>query len=992
MSTKHLQHFLESGSVEGSNVSVDLVRLARRHVQTTKPKKNQKFTLVVDGECCMDRLYGGFYSDWACGGQWNRMVNYLTQLAENMAKVDVELTFFLNGCVESHRIRDWVNQQLQSRQNIDSVLKHVQSKGTPPPKVWWQPPIGLQSALRIIVMHQIKVNVICTLEDHKQEVIAYCHENNVQGLIADDGEYTAFNYNRYFSAKQLKLTYKGSLETKEYIIPELLKELNITADKLCVIAALLGNHILASNQLTDIYKQAGIAGSVDKVSGDEFVKKLAAYVKDFPVATAENLGSIVEQILGSATDARFEKLKSSIQHYINGTKEGFQKLKPDKRRSKAKKNVESKSGNLDAANDFTQDADLDTSKLASESNTTEILTFSVNEANLTLNSGNPDIVIDEALNENGADVAEKIVNGQNGTVGVGSSSSSSSGAPTSAVENVKSEPESKSSKKQPPQLPAASAEVMRTVIERHSKGLMSPALYQILNFGELKLPAVMEDEYSHELFMNSPLTIHHFYRPCRQMVYAILFNLHHHSFMVAKYKTGTRPDVRIKEWIWSVKNPLKEPEIVKAVRVGWGVPTVKRLWFGTTIDDRRRRLRAFLTCMRSDNPLMLNPDHVPQHLLIISSVLRYIVSSKDNPLRKQELDAFLVTAIDPKLTNVEYTQNLQINPVTSRGISIGALLMQGIETALLVNDACGAPVPWLMSCPWLYFDGKLFQYQLARANVAKNLLELCDHKTHTLMLVERMKHAILDGLNVQFARPMPMVPTDPRAFLAPAGFMPSGMPVAPPIGGRSGYGGGRFNNRGMGRRAVAGPGAKLEIAGVVVGSWSGNYGYGMSRGVVVRPQVSSVGGNSSYGPNGYMRGRPSYSIRGNKSIGKGRGSRGYQANFSKRKVVVKKEKKSPKGRGMTVTLDSGDPCLASDFLNKTKNLSLDDDNSKESSGLHNVLGDEANVSLSEMMNGGGDSNPKIGQFEDLKRDIFGDGQGLKIVLSPSHAAALAQDL
>lgn len=58
---------------------------------------------------------------------------------------------------------------------------------------------------------------------------------------------------------------QGSLETKEYIIPELLKELNITADKLCVIAALLGNHILASNQLTDIYKQAGIAGSVDKV-------------------------------------------------------------------------------------------------------------------------------------------------------------------------------------------------------------------------------------------------------------------------------------------------------------------------------------------------------------------------------------------------------------------------------------------------------------------------------------------------------------------------------------------------------------------------------------------------------------------------------------------------------------------------------------------------------------------------------------------------------
>lgn len=44
--------------------------------------------------------------------------------------------------------------------------------------------------------------------------------------------------------------------------------------------------------------------------------------------------------------------------------------------------------------------------------------------------------------------------------------------------------------------------------------------------------------------------------------------------------------------------------------------------FRTTIDDKRRRLRAYLTCMRSDNPLMLNPDYVPQHLLIMATVLR----------------------------------------------------------------------------------------------------------------------------------------------------------------------------------------------------------------------------------------------------------------------------------------------------------------------------------------------------------------------------------
>jgi hypothetical protein len=45
----------------------------------------------------------------------------------------------------------------------------------------------------------------------------------------------------------------------------------------------------------------------------------------------------------------------------------------------------------------------------------------------------------------------------------------------------------------------------------------------------------------------------------------------------------------------------------------------------SALDDKRRRLRAFLTCMRSDTPLMLNPAYVPQHLLVMASVLRYVV-------------------------------------------------------------------------------------------------------------------------------------------------------------------------------------------------------------------------------------------------------------------------------------------------------------------------------------------------------------------------------
>lgn len=59
-----------------------------------------------------------------------------------------------------------------------------------------------------MVLRHLDVSVVCTMDDHRQEVIAYCRENNFHGLIADDAEYAAFDPPRYFSARQIKLTYK----------------------------------------------------------------------------------------------------------------------------------------------------------------------------------------------------------------------------------------------------------------------------------------------------------------------------------------------------------------------------------------------------------------------------------------------------------------------------------------------------------------------------------------------------------------------------------------------------------------------------------------------------------------------------------------------------------------------------------------------------------------------------------------------------------------
>lgn len=59
--------------------------------------------------------------------------------------------------------------------------------------------------------------------------------------------------------------FKGSLESKEYILTELIKGLGVTPERLCILAALLGNYILPETELADVYKKAGITQPPGKV-------------------------------------------------------------------------------------------------------------------------------------------------------------------------------------------------------------------------------------------------------------------------------------------------------------------------------------------------------------------------------------------------------------------------------------------------------------------------------------------------------------------------------------------------------------------------------------------------------------------------------------------------------------------------------------------------------------------------------------------------------
>ncbi|CAM1306231.1 FAM120A (predicted), partial [Pycnogonum litorale] len=760
------------------------------------------------------------------------------------------------------------------------------------------------------------------------------------GVVAEDAEYAIFDPPRYFSSELLKLTYKGSLETKEIILDEVAKSMNLHPKRFCVFAALLGNYLLRDEDLASFY-QTLVKDS--KTNSDTLIKALISYVRELPAI--DNVDGIGCQVFGSPSNSvnqeRIQRFKECVQYYLNGTKDGFLRYRPPhigrrqdagrqvpshmqpkkhtqqpkikikQKESSVANDTPSSSATSQNENDATPNP-TDASKFASETEENEIMSLSAyKEATVSAPVPAPEIVIEppNALQQDQNTPAEATVNeveekqnkGDQKTTAVKSnggtsllsnstSSSSSDSSPSrvspevstwSANNQKKAESAAAAVPKLLP-LPKIPPEVMRTASERHQKGLMSPWIYQILTQGEIKIPVSIEEEIPKDLPSGNAM-----YRNLRQSVYAVLFNLHHIIFMAKQkgHSEDTIQDIIVKEWSWCKSNQYKSPELVKAVQLGWKVPTIQRLWFGSTLEDKRRRMRVFLSCLRSDTPLMLKTSNVPQHLLILCCVLRYLLSDQTmRVLQKQELDAFLAQAVSPQLMDAQGIQLMQLPLVTNRGIQLASLFMQGVEHALFVNDACGAPVPWLMCCVWLFFDGKLFHQKLLKAHTAKNLTDICDGQLDQVVKVERMRAAILENLQVQFARP-PLAMGGSNHFSSiPPGHMNHHMNPG-------------SMGRGRGGKKMYARGGQLEIAGVVVGSWGANYGQvpARSRGMSMSSGMTPAGAtfsrpgglrgmnrnysNSNY-QNRYMQTYPGYPGRAGRRPGGGGGNSNNNANKS----------------------------------------------------------------------------------------------------------------
>lgn len=932
MGVHGFQEFIEK-HCPAAVVPVELQKLARGTLVGGGRQRALQgpLRLLLDAESCLHRLYGGSYTDWVSGGQWNHMLSFLAALSRACFCANIQFLVCFNGALEKGRLHEWVKRQVNERQTAQQIICHIQKKGIPPPKVWFLPPVCMSHCIRLALLRS-GVGVVQTKEDHHLEVLALFREHGFHGLVAYDSDYALSNISNYFSSHTLKLSRNGkSLTTSQYLLGEVAKHLNMHPSSFAIFAALLGNHLLKDEDLAAFHWS--LLGPEHPLASlkvhahqlvlppcDVVIRAVANYVCNIKDLTdLEAIAKDVFKNFQACTDDKVDRFRRAVEYYSVTSKSPnlspHSAVRPNEfggpvgvlakanlilhipevplppQAEQPEQSVEKypthnfpeekhtplyvRAVPIDPDPSITVDPGQSCTLRKSSSTKSDDIPGTANDnyekwnksgstPNCTVTS---DVELGDQIN------TDKLVN-CDGNLG-----SQSKDHQTHLPSLLSMSTRSHIDVTIPP-LPAVEPEVLRVAEHRHKSGLMYPYIYHVLSKGEIKLSVTIEDDTN----MDLPSAVQLF-RPIRQYVYGVLFSVGQtrRKAEILAMRKNCLPEynhVLVKEWAAYKGKAPHTPELVEALSFReWTCPSLKKLWLGKAVEDKNRRMRAFLACMRSDTPAMLNPANIPTPLLVLCCVLRFMLHWPGiRVLRRNELDAFLAQALSPKLYEPEQLQELKIDSLDPRGIQLAALFMSGVDMALFANDACGQPVPWEHCCPWMYFDGKLFQSKLIRTNQGKaQLIDLCDGQAELVAKLEKMRQSILEGLNLPcLPRPPPFpVPPPHRMPIYPLSSFYPHRPIFPSyIGG---------DHRLPTNQGLSSQGGKLEIAGTVVGQWAGTK-RGRGRGGFP-VQVVSVGG-----PN---RGRTKGVISTPLFRTLGRGGYFYARTFKNQGLHLSKSAHSP---------------------------------------------------------------------------------------------------
>ncbi|XP_036876774.2 constitutive coactivator of peroxisome proliferator-activated receptor gamma isoform X5 [Manis javanica] len=655
MGVRGLQGFV-GGSCPHVCTVVNFRDLAERH-RSKHPGCTP--TVVVDAMCCLRYWYTP--RSWICGGQWREYFSALQDFVQAFTAVGIQLTFFFDGTVEQDKRREWVKRRLKNNREIAKIFHYIKSHREQPGRSMFFIPSGLAIFTRF-ALKTLGQETLCSLQEADYEVASYGLQNNCLGILGEDTDYLIYDTCPYFSISELCLE---SLETVMLCRETLCQSLGLSLADLPLLACLLGNDIIPEGMFESFrYKCLSSYTSVK----ENFDKK-----GNIILAVADHIAKVLHLYQG---EKKLEEMlplgpnkalfhRGVASYLLPGQKSPWFFQKP-KGVITLEKEIVSMCTEPESKQEVPMCTELESKQEVpiniDPAPKQEVPMCTHPKIKQKLPIGTVLEFKGEALMRTNPEMQ------QEGPVDM--------------------EPETR------PQVTMVSDPDILKVAREHHVQAESYLVYNIMSSGEVECSNSLEDELDQALPSQAFV-----YRPVRQRVYALLLG---HS------TGGSSTCPAVKEWFVYSGNPLRHPDLVRPLpmNIPGGMPSLKLLWLNQEPGTQDRRLDTLLACfdLSSSREELQAVEGPFQGLCCI---LIYLFVQVDT-LCLEDLHAFIAQALCLQGKSAVQLEDLQLDHIDPRAVQLGALLVRGLTTLVLVNSACGFPWRTGEFMPWNIFDGKLF--------------------------------------------------------------------------------------------------------------------------------------------------------------------------------------------------------------------------------------------------------------------------------------------
>ena len=248
-----VNHILDCLELNTPSYKCDIEELIRykRENHPENSSSSQLYHLIIDVDTTLERLYGGFYSDWLAGGEWSHLYSYILSLLKTCQELSLCIIFCFDGTIYRYGQSQWYYEQIQQRKKVNQIFKHLKQNksGLPRRQLWLSPP-AFQLCLRTIIrelnspyliMYQTWGYGSC---QHQEAIKSYSKQyyQSLIGIISSDIEFL-FSKNillKYFSSKNFKLSLKGKLTLVEIQLKQIQEKFSLDNPQFALLFTLLG--------------------------------------------------------------------------------------------------------------------------------------------------------------------------------------------------------------------------------------------------------------------------------------------------------------------------------------------------------------------------------------------------------------------------------------------------------------------------------------------------------------------------------------------------------------------------------------------------------------------------------------------------------------------------------------------------------------------------------------------------------------------------------